>query len=144
MHDTICFFSLTNVEHSNVYFCHHIWILNYTAVLGIEKTEMKKKLRNHFFLVRVYLKKNMLCWIHLPCLSVCPSDCLIFFYHFSRVFKILILIEDYLRTNSMAWIWNPLSRSNKIDLGLGLRIFFIVFHTFLKKLYCFSTDIVNN
>jgi hypothetical protein len=43
-----------------------------------------------------------------------------------RVFKVWNLIELYLRTNSTAWICDPLARSSGINLGLGhshIRIF---------------------
>jgi hypothetical protein len=70
---------------------------------------------------------------------VCP----LFFAIFqpNRIFKFWILIDS-------DWIFDPVPRSFGIDVGLGpfhIRTFSIyyVFHTFLKKLEYFSTDIAD-
>jgi hypothetical protein len=42
-----------------------------------------------------------------------------YFFAIFRVFKLWILIEDYLRTNSAAWICDLFPRSSGIDLGIG-------------------------
>jgi hypothetical protein len=47
-----------------------------------------------------------------------------------RVLKFWILMEDYLRTKSTAFIYDPLPRSSEIDLGLEpslIRVFSLDF-----------------
>jgi hypothetical protein len=62
-----------------------------------------------------------------------------------KVFKLWILIENYLRTNSTAWIYDPLSRSSGIDLGIEpshIRVFSLYFMDFRKNCcVTFSTEI---
>jgi hypothetical protein len=55
-----------------------------------------------------------MCWINPVRLSICLSP--IFAIFQQRVFKFLILIEDYFRTNSTASIYDQLPRSSEIDL----------------------------
>jgi hypothetical protein len=46
------------------------------------------------------------------------------------IFKLEILKEDYLRTNSFVGFFDPLSRSSGMGLGLGtshIKTFFILF-----------------
>jgi hypothetical protein len=54
------------------------------------------------------------------------------------ILKCLTLREDYLRTNSTVGFLDPLVSSSGIESGLRLshiKVFFIIFHTFVKKYY---------